>query len=215
MAALPAPCVSGGRGAPHFTYTRTLHLAHTKQTTSSRHPSAPAPPRSVDPDAAATKWWEAHPDLPNLRAVEGLDDLLSQLAGAGDALVILDVYGSWCGACRAVFPKYVRLAEQHADVLFLKMSFDENKAVARALGVKALPAFIAFRGADGRLETFTAGPSKAGVLAAAIERHNTPRCQLGGPAVSPELTALAAERRAAAEAALAEAGVEEAGVAAA
>lgn len=70
-------------------------------------------------------------------------------------------------------------------------------------GVRALPAFCAFRGSDGHLESFTAGPSKAGVLAAAVERHNSPRCQLGGPAGSPALTALAAQRRAGAEAALA------------
>jgi thiol-disulfide isomerase/thioredoxin len=152
---------------------------------------------------AATKWWESHPALPNLRDVDGLDALLSELEAAGDALVVLDVYGTWCGACRAVFPKFVKLAEQHSDVVFLKMAFDDNKAVARALGVKALPAFLCFRGDDGKLDCFTAGPSKAGVLAAAIERHNSPRCQLGAPAGVPELAALAAERRAAAEVALA------------
>ena len=178
----------------------------------SRTPTHPA--ASADPAIASTKWWDSHPSLPNLRSIDGgLDNLLNELRDAGDALVIVDVYGSWCGACRAVFPKFTKLAEAHPDVVFLKLPFDENKAVAKALGVRALPAFIAFRGADGKLETFTAGPSKAGVLAAAIERHNSPRCQLGKATGSPELLALAAQRRAEAEAALSGATPSGAGVA--
>ena len=187
-----------GRGQPSFFPL----LAHSIFHLISRHPAPP--PRAADPAVSAPKWWDSHPDLPNLRTIEGgLDALLTELKEAGDALVIIDVYGTWCGACKAVFPKFVQQAGAHPDVVFLKLPFDENKAVAKALGVKALPAFICLRGADGKLETFTAGPSKAGVLAAAIERHNSPRCQLGGPAGSPELNALASERRTAAEAALA------------
>ena len=114
----------------------------------SRAAALTPPAASADPAVTATKWWDAHPALPNLRTVEGLDTLLGELQAAGDALVIVDVYGTWCGACRAVFPKFVKLAEAHPDVVFLKLPFDENKAIAKALGAgagggAALPPWVA------------------------------------------------------------------------
>ena len=154
--------------------------------------SAPAQPSSSSASTPPiTPWWENHDPLPNVLSVHSLDDLLTALATAGDRLVVVDFFASWCRACRGVFPKVIAAAAARPDILFVKCEFEENKAVARVMGVKALPTFQFFRGPDGRLESLTAGPSKAAVLTAAIERHSAPRCLLGGddtPAVgAPEL----------------------------
>ena len=100
-----------------------------------------------------------------------------------------------CRACRGVFPKVVAAAAANPDALFVKLEFEQNKDVCRALGVKALPSFLFYRGADGKLETLVAGPSKAALLADAIERHSSPRCALSeGVRGAPELAALKAQR---------------------
>lgn len=151
-------------------------------------PAHPSPSASTPP---TTPWWERHDPLPNVLTVHSLDDLLTALATAGDRLVVVDFFASWCRACRGVFPKVIAAAAARPDILLVKCEFEQNKAVARVMGVKALPTFQFFRGPDGRLESLTAGPSKAAVLTAAIERHSAPRCLLGGddtPAAgAPEL----------------------------
>lgn len=98
-----APWLLGGRAHPTSAATRTQRPhPHARPSLPSlptimhspRHPAPP--PRAADPAAEATKWWDNHPDLPNLRTVEGgLDSLLAELAAAGDRLVVIDVYGTW------------------------------------------------------------------------------------------------------------------------
>lgn len=138
-----------------------------------------APPASSSSSAPpTTPWWENHDPLPNLLTANSLDDLLTALSTANDRLVVVDFFASWCRACRGVFPKVVAAAKLHPDILFVKVEFEANKEIARVMGVKALPTFQFFRGPDGRLESLTAGPSKAAILADAIERHSAPRCLL-------------------------------------
>lgn len=54
----------------------------------------------------------------------------------------------------------VLLAEANKDVIFLAINFDENKALARGVGVKVLPFFHLYRGAEGRVDAFSASVSK-------------------------------------------------------
>lgn len=89
------------------------------------------------------------------------------------------VYANWCGACRGVYPKLCQLANEHPDIVVLKINFDDNKAIAKALNVRVLPYFVFYRGAEGQLDAFSASLSKVGRLREAIAVHNTPRCSLG------------------------------------
>ncbi|KAK9075138.1 hypothetical protein SSX86_003458 [Deinandra increscens subsp. villosa] len=61
---------------------------------------------------------------------------------AGDKTVVLDMYTQWCGPCKIIAPKYQELAEKHLDVVFLKLDCNqENKPLAKELGIKVVPTF--------------------------------------------------------------------------
>lgn len=55
-----------------------------------------------------------------------------------------------------------RTAEDHPEILFLKVNFDENKPMCKSLNVKVLPYFHFYRGADGQLESFSCSLAKVG-----------------------------------------------------
>ena len=87
----------------------------------------------------------------------------------------------WCHACRGISQKVFGLARDRPDdFVLVKLDFDANKQLAKALGVRALPSFALFRGADGKLDLFTAGPARAALLREKVERYGAPRCVLSG-----------------------------------
>ena len=60
-----------------------------------------------------------------------------------------------------VFSQLCKTAEEHTDIMFLKVNFDENKPMCRSLNVRVLPFFHFYRGADGLLESFSCSLAKA------------------------------------------------------
>ncbi|KAJ8640969.1 hypothetical protein MRB53_017663 [Persea americana] len=126
------------------------------------------------------KWWERNAGS-NMIDIHSTEEFLSALSQAGDKLVIVEFYGTWCGSCRALFPKLCKTAEDHPDILFLKVNFDENKPMCKGLNVKVLPYFHFYRGADGQLESFSCSLAKFQKIKDAIETHNTARCSIGPP----------------------------------
>ncbi|KAI3706012.1 hypothetical protein L1987_76264 [Smallanthus sonchifolius] len=61
---------------------------------------------------------------------------------AGDKTVVLDMYTQWCGPCKIIAPKFQELAENYLDVVFLKLDCNqENKPLAKELGIKVVPTF--------------------------------------------------------------------------
>lgn len=57
-----------------------------------------------------------------------------------------------------------RTADEHPEILFLKVNFDENKPMCKSLNVKVLPYFHFYRGADGQLESFSCSLAKVSIL---------------------------------------------------
>ncbi|KAB1209314.1 Thioredoxin-like 2, chloroplastic [Morella rubra] len=119
------------------------------------------------------KWWEKN--APNMVDIHSTQEFLSALSQAGDRLVIVEFYGTWCASCRALFPKdstesgiwslgvelqLCRTAAEHPEILFLKINFDENKPMCKSMNVKVLPYFHFYRGADGHLESFSCSLAK-------------------------------------------------------
>lgn len=126
------------------------------------------------------KWWERNAG-PNLIDIHSTKEFISALSEAGDRLVIVEFYGTWCASCRALFPKLCRTAQEHPEIIFLKVNFDENKPMCKSLNVKVLPYFHFYRGADGQLESFSCSLAKFQKIKDAIEMHNTARCSIGPP----------------------------------
>ncbi|CAF2147959.1 unnamed protein product [Brassica napus] len=141
----------------------------------------------VDETVAETeppKWWERNAG-PNMVDIHSTEEFLKALSEAGERLVIVEFYGTWCASCRALFPKLCKTAVEHPDILFLKVNFDENKPMCKSLNVKVLPYFHFYRGADGQLESFSCSLAKFQKIKDAIRLHNTDRCSIG-PAKGPE-----------------------------
>lgn len=56
------------------------------------------------------------------------------------------------------------MAEEHPEILFIKVNFDENKAMCKSMMVKVLPYFHFYRGADGKVEGFSCSLAKVHIL---------------------------------------------------
>ncbi|CAN6441724.1 unnamed protein product [Victoria cruziana] len=132
-------------------------------------------------ESGKQKWWEKNAG-PNMIDIHSTQEFLDALRDAGERLVIVEFYGTWCASCRALFPKLCRTAKEHPDILFLKVNFDENKPMCKSLNVKVLPYFQFYRGADGQLESFSCSLVKFQKIKDGIAVHNTSRCSIGPPA---------------------------------
>ncbi|RKO91138.1 thioredoxin-like protein, partial [Blyttiomyces helicus] len=63
----------------------------------------------------------------------------------GSKLVVVDFTATWCGPCKAVAPRFDKLARENPGVVFVKVDVDEQQAIARQHGVSAMPTFQFFR----------------------------------------------------------------------
>ncbi|KAL5566917.1 hypothetical protein UlMin_030081 [Ulmus minor] len=104
------------------------------------------------------KWWENN--APNMIDIHSAQEFLSALSEVGDRLVIVEFYGTWCASYRVLFPKLCRIAEDHPEILFLKVNFDENKPMCKSMNVKVFPFFHFYHGADGQLESISCSLAK-------------------------------------------------------
>lgn len=124
------------------------------------------------------KWWDRNAG-PNMIDIHSTQEFLSALSQAEDKLVIVDFYGTWCASCRALYPKLCKTAEEHPEILFLKVNFDENKAMCKSMNVKVLPCFHFYQGADGLVESFSCSLAKFQRIKDAIANYNTSNCSNG------------------------------------
>ncbi|XP_019196223.1 PREDICTED: thioredoxin-like 2-1, chloroplastic isoform X1 [Ipomoea nil] len=138
--------------------------------------------RATAAETEQPKWWEK--SAPNMVDINSTEGFLDALSNAGDRLVIVDFYGTWCASCRALFPKLCKIAEGHPEILFLKVNFDENKSLCKSLNVKVLPFFQFYRGANGLLDSFSCSLAKLQKLRDAIATHNPGSSGDGSPKLS-------------------------------
>ncbi|KAG0578448.1 hypothetical protein KC19_4G023600 [Ceratodon purpureus] len=136
--------------------------------------------RAATGESDGVKWWEKGGGE-NMHDVHSTQEFVDALANAGDKLVVVEFYASWCGSCRALYPKLCKLAAEHLNVEFLKVNFEENKPMCKSLNIKVLPYFHFYRGAEGRVDDFSCSLSKLQRLKDALAQHNTDRCSIGPP----------------------------------
>ncbi|XP_006658147.1 thioredoxin-like 1-1, chloroplastic [Oryza brachyantha] len=143
----------------------------------------------------AMRWWERGLQ-PNMREIESAQDLADSLLNARDKLVVVDFFSPGCGGCRALHPKIAQLAEKNPEVLFLQVNYEKLKSMCYSLHVHVLPFFRFYRGAQGRVSSFSCTNATIKKFKDALAKHGPDRCSLG-PAKGleeSELMALAANR---------------------
>ncbi|XP_047179120.1 thioredoxin-like 1-1, chloroplastic [Vigna umbellata] len=141
------------------------------------------------------KWWEKGLQ-PNMKEVTSAQDLVESLLSAGDKLVVVDFFSPGCGGCRALHPKICQLAEMNPDVQFLQVNYEEQKSMCYSLNVHVLPFFRFYRGAEGRLCSFSCTNATIKKFKDALAKHSSDRCSLGPTKglEEKELLALAANK---------------------
>lgn len=87
-------------------------------------------------------------------SVKGLDDLNTKLEEAGDKLVIIDFYATWCGPCRMIAPQIEELCKTVDDVYFLKVDVDENEDIVSEYDISSMPTFVYIKNKE-KLDTFS------------------------------------------------------------
>ena len=93
-----------------------------------------------------------------------------------DRLTVVKFFAPWCRACKAMAPKYIRVAEDWPDLEFYEILFDDNKKLCKALGIKILPYMEIIAGGKGKVESFTCGPSKISLLVGKLEDAASEYC---------------------------------------
>ncbi|KAJ4721217.1 thioredoxin-like 1-1, chloroplastic [Melia azedarach] len=144
---------------------------------------------------SALRWWEKGLQ-PNMKEVTSAQELVDSLLSAGDKLLVVDFFSPGCGGCKALHPKICQLAEQNPEVQFLQVNYEEHKSMCYSLNVHVLPFFRFYRGAHGRLCSFSCTNATIKKFKDALAKHTTDRCSLGPTKglEEKELVALAANK---------------------
>ena len=68
----------------------------------------------------------------------------------GDLPLVMDLWATWCGPCRAIAPIIAQLAEEYdGKVVVGKCDVEENDDIAIEFGVRNIPTILFFK--DGKL----------------------------------------------------------------
>ena len=56
-----------------------------------------------------------------MKNIESESDFNEELKKAGDKLVVVDFFATWCGPCRVIGPKLEVMSKELTDVVFIKV----------------------------------------------------------------------------------------------
>nr|DAA34571.1 TPA_exp: thioredoxin [Amblyomma variegatum] len=77
-----------------------------------------------------------------IEIVESTEDFDARLEDAGDKLVVVDFFATWCGPCKMIEPFLKQQSEIFKEVVFLKVDVDENEEVASRYEISCMPTFL-------------------------------------------------------------------------
>lgn len=65
---------------------------------------------------------------------------------SSDKLVLVDLYATWCGPCKALAPLLEEISEKYAEKMkVVKVNVDEEESLAVRFGVASIPTVIFFK----------------------------------------------------------------------
>ncbi|XP_028788366.1 thioredoxin-like 1-2, chloroplastic [Neltuma alba] len=128
----------------------------------------------------ALRWWEKT-KAPNMIEIHSAQELVRSLLEAGDSLVVVDFYSPGCGGCKTLHPKICQIAEMYPNAKFLQVNYEELKPMCHSLHIHVLPFFRFYRGAEGRVCSFSCTIATIKKFKDALAKYGTERCCLGPP----------------------------------
>jgi len=75
-----------------------------------------------------------------------------------DKIIIIKFFAQWCRACKAIDPKYKKVAKEFPNIKFCEIEFEANKELCRQLGISVLPSLQFYQGGETKVEDFSCGP---------------------------------------------------------
>ena len=104
------------------------------------------------------KWTSAGKtiDSPNGKTATGMDMAGFNKLTAGDEIVLIDFYAPWCAPCVEMLPIVHKLADEYKGKVAIRtIQYDQNKTLAKELGIDEIPAFLLYK--NGKLVKRTNG----------------------------------------------------------
>jgi len=75
---------------------------------------------------------------------------------SSDKLVLVDFYAPWCEPCVKMLPTIKKLTQEYQGKAKIEtIAYDQNKALAKELGIDAIPAFLVYK--NGKLVSRKSG----------------------------------------------------------
>eukprot|EP00698_Gefionella_okellyi_P006374 TRINITY_DN15730_c0_g1_i1.p1 TRINITY_DN15730_c0_g1~~TRINITY_DN15730_c0_g1_i1.p1 ORF type:complete len:225 (+),score=32.99 TRINITY_DN15730_c0_g1_i1:34-675(+) len=81
-----------------------------------------------------------------------------EAATASNSLIVIDFFAEWCGPCKFMSPVLEQLAQQHTNVIFLKIDVDDHQTEI-GQGISSMPTFYFVKG--GQVVDKTVGANQA------------------------------------------------------